>query len=88
MTVYIALHTWDTPDNEGSEILGVYSAFEKAREQIEAGAAAIRKEYNEDFWDDDMTWDEPTEIHLGRDEKSFAEFATIYGWEIIAREVE
>ena len=26
MTVYIALHTWDTPDNEGSEILGVYSS--------------------------------------------------------------
>ena len=40
MTVYIALHTWDTPDNEGSEILGVYSNFEKAREQIEVEADA------------------------------------------------
>lgn len=88
MTVYIALHTWDTPDNEGSEILGVYSAFEKAREQIEAGAAAIRKEYDEDFWDDDMTWDEPSGIHLGKDERGYFNPATIYSWEIISCEVE
>ena len=88
MTVYVAINTWDTPDNEGSEILGVYSTLEKARQQIEAGAAAIRKEFDEDFWDEDMTWAESTEIHLGRDERGYCNPATIYSWEIVPREVE
>lgn len=88
MIVYVAINTWDTPDNEGSEILGVYSNFEKAREQIEVGADAIRKEFDENFWDEDMTWDEPSEIHLGRDERGYSNPATIYSWEIVQREVE
>lgn len=88
MIVYVAINTWDTPDNEGSEILGVYSNFEKAREQIVAGAGAIRAEYDEDFWDEDMTWDEPLDIRLGRDERGYSNPATIYSWEIVQQEVE
>ena len=88
MTVYIALHTWDTPDNEGSEILGVFSTFAKARAQLVAGAVETIAEYDEDFWDEDMTWDEPSEIHLGRDERGYSNPATIYSWEIVQREVE
>lgn len=88
MTVYVAVHHWDTPDNEGVEILGVFEKIEKARAQIVAGAGAIRAEYDEDFWDDDMTWDEPSEIHLGRDERGYSNPATNYSWEIVQREVE
>ena len=88
MTVYIALHTWDTPDNEGAEILGVFSSMEAAREVIKASAEKIRAEYEPDFWDEDMTWDEPSEIHLGRDERGYSNPATIYSWEIVQREVE
>lgn len=88
MIVYVAINTWDTPDNEGSEILGVYSNFEKAREQIEVGADAIRKEFDEDFWDEDMTWDEPMSIHLGRCGRDYLEQATVYSWEISEKEVE
>lgn len=88
MIVYVAINTWDTPDNEGSEILGVYSNLEKAREQIVAGAGAIRAEYDEDFWDEDMTWDEPLDIRLGRDERGYSNPATIYSWEIVQQEVE
>ena len=88
MTVYVAVHHWDTPDNEGVEILGVFEKIEKARAQIVAGAGAIRAEYDEDFWDDDMTWDEPSEIHLGRDERGNTNPATNYSWEIVQREVE
>lgn len=88
MTVYVVVHHWDTPDNEGVEVLGVFSTVEKARAQIEVGADAIRKEFDEDFWDEDMTWDEPSEIHLGRDERGYCNPATIYSWEIVLREVE
>lgn len=31
MIVYVAINTWDTPDNEGVEVLGVSSTVEKAR---------------------------------------------------------
>ena len=68
--------------------MGAYSNFEKAREKIEVGADAIRKEFDEDFWDEDMTWEEPSDIHLGRDERDYSNPATIYSWEIVQREVE
>lgn len=88
MKVYVAINTWDTSDSEGAEVLGVFSNFEKAREKIEAGAAVIRKEFDEDFWDEDMTWDEPMSIHLGRCGQDYLEQATIYSWEISEQEIE
>lgn len=88
MKVFVVVHHWDTPDNEGVEVLGVFEKIEKARAKIVAGAGAIRAAYDEDFWDEDMTWDEPSEIHLGRDERDYSNPATIYSWEIVQREVE
>ncbi len=88
MTVYVVVHHWDTPDNEGVEVLGVLSTVEKARAQIEVGADAIRKEFDEDFWDEDMTWDEPMSIHLGRCGRNCLEQATIYSWEISEQEID
>lgn len=88
MIVYVAINTWDTPDNEGSEILGVYSNFEKAREQIEVGADAIRKEFDEDFWDEDMSCEEPNEIRLGHCARDYLELDTVYSWEISEQEIE
>lgn len=88
MKVFVVVHHWDTPDNEGVEVLRVFSTIEKAREQIEVGAAAIRKEYDEDFWDEDMSWDEPTSIHLGRCGRDYLEQSTIYSWEISEQEIE
>ena len=57
--VYV-LHThWDTPDNEGTEILGVYAsdALDKARSDMRAAADAIRREFPDDAWEDDYTWE-------------------------------
>ena len=88
MSVYVVVHHWDTPDNEGVEVLGVFEKIEKARAQIVAGAGAIRAEYNEDFWDEDMSWDEPMSIHLGRCGRDYLEQATVYSWEIFEQEVE
>ncbi len=31
MKVYVLHHYWDTPDNEGTEIIGVYRNKEEAR---------------------------------------------------------
>lgn len=53
-----------------------------------AGAGAIRAEYDEDFWDEDMSWDEPMSIHLGRCGRDYLEQSTVYSWEISEQEVE
>lgn len=42
MTVFVVVHHWGTPDNEGVEVLGVFEKIEKARAKIVAGAGAIR----------------------------------------------
>lgn len=88
MKVFVVVHHWDTPDNEGVEVLGVFEKIEKARAQIVAGAGETLAEYDEDFWDDDMSWDEPMSIHLGRCGHDYLEQATVYSWEISEQEVE
>lgn len=88
MKVYVVVHHWDTPDNEGMEVLGVFSTFAKARAQLVAGAGETIAEYDEDFWDEDMTWDELMSIHLGRCGRDYLEQATVYSWEISEQEVE
>lgn len=88
MTVYVVVHHWDTPDNEGVEVLGVFSTVEKARAQLVAGAGETMAEYDEGFWDEDMSWDEPMSIHLGRCGQDYLEPATIYSWEISEQEVD
>lgn len=88
MIVYVAINTWDTPDTEGAEILGVFSSMEAAREVIEASAEKIRAEYDADLWDEDMTWDEPESIHLGGYSLGSFEPATLYSWEIVKRTLD
>ncbi len=88
MTVYVAVHHWDTPDSEGVEILGVFEKIEKARAQIVAGAGTIRAEHDEDFWDDDMSCEEPNEIRLGHCARDYLELGTVYSWEISEQEIE
>lgn len=88
MKVYVVVHHWDTPDNEGMEVLGVFSTFAKARAQLVAGAGETIAEYDEDFWDEDMTWDELMSIYLGRCGRDYLEQATVYSWEISEQEVE
>ena len=88
MKVFVVVHHWYTPDNEGVEVLGVFEKIEKARAQIVAGAGAIRAEYDEDFWAEDMSWYEPMGIQLGRCGRDYLEQATVYSWEISEQEVK
>ena len=88
MTVYVVVHHWDTPDNEGVEVLGVCSTVENARAKIVAGAGETRAEYDEDFWDEDMSCEEPNEIRLGHCARDYLELDTVYSWEISEQEIE
>lgn len=87
-TVYVLTHHWDTPDNEGNEVLGVYRRQEDAIADMQAAADKIRKEYDSDFWDADMTWESERDIHLGRPSVSGHELATIYCWDITEQEIQ
>ena len=62
--------------------------LERLREIMRADADAIKACHDADFWDEDMTWEEEREIHLGRNARSFGELAVIYCWEIVEKEVQ
>lgn len=87
MTVHVLSHHYDTPDVEGNEILGVYQNIDDARADMSVAAAVIRAQFPDDIWDDDMTWCDDNEIHLGFDDTG-GHIATIYCWEIATTEVQ
>lgn len=87
MTVHILLHTWNTPDVEGREIVGAYACHEDAQKKMIEEAKKIREQFDSDFWQEDMTWEDDNEIHLGFDPMTIQP-ATIYCWTICSREVE
>ncbi len=87
MTVHVLHHYYDTPDVEGNEILGVYRNVEDAREDMSAAAAVLCQEFPNDVWDDDMTWYDNNEIHIGFDNTG-GRIATVYCWKIVTKEVQ
>ncbi len=87
MIVYVLLNTWDTPDTEGTEVVGVWACKENAQARMVEEAKKIRMEFPADFWEEDMTWEDDNEIHLGFDPKNL-ELATIYCWTIHTVEVQ
>lgn len=84
MLFYILTNNWTTPDNDGVEVLGVYSDFGKASEIMQAESEKIRAEYEPDFWDDDLCCDELDYLSLGHFGRG-CELDTIYHWNIAAR---
>lgn len=87
MFVYVLHRRWDTPDNEGNEIMGVYYELENAVSDMKADAAATKAYYSTDYWEDDMTWEDECEIHLGRNSDGNG-LATIYCWTVEKMEVQ
>ncbi len=90
MTVYVLHRYWNTPDNEGNEIMAVYENVDDAIADMKADADATKAYHSvqPNFWDEDMTWEEEREIHLGRNTRSFGDLAVIYCWEIVEKEVQ
>lgn len=88
MTIFVLHHYWDTPDNEGNEILGVYYDKEHAQSQMRSQAAVLKEEFSPDVWDEDYTWENEDEIHLGFDTKLPYSGLTIYCWKIVEMGVQ
>jgi len=89
MKVYILHRYWDTPNNEGNEIMGAYDLEVSAHTDMVLDAAATKQYYSQDFWEDDMTWENEREIHLGSTRGTGNDaYATIYCWEIVEMEVQ
>lgn len=86
MFVYILHRYWDTPDNEGNEIMSAYYQLENAISDMKADADATKAYYDSNYWDDEMTWEEDREIHLGHSAKGNM-LDTIYCWNIEKVEV-
>lgn len=88
MTVYVLSRYWDSPDNEGRDVLGVFANQKDAVDLMREDAKATKEHCNgfgEICWDEDMTWESDTEIHLGYGLQE--PYATIYCWEITEHEV-
>ncbi len=69
-----------------AEVVGVWACKEDAEKKMAEEADAIRREFPADFWQEDMTWDDDDEIHLGHDPMN-PEPATIYCWTICRFEI-
>ncbi len=87
MEIYVLYRYWDTPDNEGNEIMGAYHNLNSAVAAMRADAETVKSYYPADFWEDDSTWEDDCEIHLGRC-STMHEPATIYCWDIEKVEVQ
>lgn len=88
MYVYVLYTYWDTPDTEGNEIIGVYFDRDRAQREMRILAEKLKDEYDDSFWDEDMTWEDDDEIHLGHDPMKLYESATVYCWTIARTEVK
>jgi len=86
--VYVLYHYWGTPDTEGNEVLGVYRYKEHAQAEMRSQAAVLKKEFPSDAWEDDYTWEDENEIHLGYESQNAFESATIYCWTIVKMDVQ
>ncbi len=87
MEIYVLSRSWDTPDNEGNEIMGAYYSAENAIADMKADADTVKAYYDADFWESDYTWEDEYEIHLGRGPDGCG-LATIYRWEVTKVEVK
>lgn len=94
MKVYVLQHVWNTPNNDGFEVLGVYSEdhINQARADMLESINAIKQEfidtYGEDWkWDEDVSCEDGGYVHLSYDPKQIFTEATVYSWEILSMEV-
>ena len=88
MNVFVLYRYWDTPDNEGNEVCGVYKDVDDAISIMKKDTEHVKSYYQDDYWDEDMTWEDDLEIHLGRDSHNPYEPATVYCLKITKAEVQ
>lgn len=64
MIVFVLHRYWNTPDNEGADVAGVYRDVEGAIDDMKSAAQKVKSYYPKDYWEPDMTWEDDAEIHL------------------------
>lgn len=79
--VYVLYTYWNTPDTEGNEVLGVFLNLSDAILAMKSAAESLKAQYPSDYWEEDFTWQDELEIHLGS-QKDNPSYATIYCWTI------
>lgn len=79
--IYVLHSHWDTPDTEGNEVVGVFLNLSDAFIAMKSAAETLKAEYPSDYWEEDFTWQDEFEIHLGS-QKGNSKYATIYCWTI------
>lgn len=85
--LYVLYNYWDTPNVEGNEVLGVFLNLSDAILAMKSAADSLKAEYPSDFWEEDFTWQDELEIHLGS-QKDNPGYATIYCWTISEEELQ
>ncbi len=69
MTVHILTHCWDTPDDEGYEILSVHNDIEVARTEMRELASDTKERMDKKMggcpWNHDLTWEADDAVYLG-----------------------
>lgn len=79
--VYVLYTYWNTPDTEGNEVLGAFLNLSDAILAMKSAAESLKVQYPSDYWEEDFTWQDELEIHLGS-QKDNPSYATIYCWTI------
>ncbi len=91
MKVHILTHRWNTPDNEGYEILSVRSNIEAARNEMRKLVSKTKDRLDKEMggcpWSHDLTWEADDAIYLGWYGKG-CEPDWSWSWEIETMEVQ
>ena len=58
MIVFVLHRYWNTPDNEGADVVGVYRDVEGAIDDMKSAAQKVKSYYPKDYWEPDMTWED------------------------------
>ncbi len=91
MTVHILKYRWNTPDDEGYEVLDVYRDIEAARNEMRELASDTKERMDKEMggcpWDPDLTWEGDNAIYLGWYGK-WCEPDWSWSWEVESRVVQ
>ncbi len=91
MIVHILTHRWNTPDDEGYEILNAFRDIEVARNEMRELASETKEWLDKKMggcpWNHDLTWEADNAVYLGwYGERCEPDWS--WSWEIESVEVQ
>lgn len=86
LDVYIVVHSWSNDDEDGFDVENVYTELNAAQSAMRALSERIKSDFCMPF-DEDLSYEDDTEIHFGHDSRSFCSVPTTHCIQIIQREV-